>query len=126
MYKNSFIEFSTKAPNPNIPSVCDITTDELAQKMGQVRVIDVRRADEWVGEFGHIPNAQLVTLDTLANRIHELPENLTIVFVCRSGGRSAQATVLALSHGLKNVYNMRGGMIEWTQKKFATTERSDS
>lgn len=33
--------------------------------------------------------------------------------VCRSGGRSGQATLFLQSHGY-DVQNMSGGMLEWT------------
>lgn len=119
-----FIDFASKTSNPQIPDIFDITPDELNSKRNQVRIIDVRRPDEWVGEFGHIPEAELYTLETLPDRIDELPKDETLVFVCRSGNRSAHAAAFAKENGFTSVYNMRGGMIEWTQKNFATAERN--
>jgi rhodanese-related sulfurtransferase len=118
-----FTEFKSKSANPNIPGVDDITPDELREKKSQVRIIDVRRPDEWVGEFGHIQEAELITLNHLPNSIENLPKDQTIVFVCKSGGRSAQATAFAKENGYTSVYNMRGGMIAWTEKNFETVER---
>jgi hydroxyacylglutathione hydrolase len=117
------VQFKSQTNNPMIPTVLDITPEDLRENKSQVKIIDVRRPDEWVGEFGHIPEAELVTLDTLPARIEELPKDQTIVFVCRSGGRSAQAAAFALQSGLHDVYNMKGGMIAWTEKKFETAER---
>lgn len=120
MTTSKFVEFTSKTPNPMLPTVYDISADELRNMKSQVKIIDVRRPDEWVGEYGHIPEAELLTLDTLPMKIQELPHDSTLVFVCRSGARSAQAAAFALEHGHKSVYNMRGGMIEWTNKKFET------
>lgn len=120
-----FIEFKSKAPNPNLPSVFDISTEEVRSNKDKVALIDVRRPDEWVGEYGHIPEAKLIVLDTLPMHIEELPKDTTIVFVCRSGARSAQAAAFALENGFKSVYNMKGGMIDWTQKNFETLERNN-
>jgi rhodanese-related sulfurtransferase len=36
-----------------------------------------------------------------------------VVAVCRSGARSAQATVLLQKAGVKKVANLAGGMLRW-------------
>ena len=117
-------KFSTAKQNPNIPIVEDIEPSELRDKKLSVKIIDVRRPDEWAGEFGHIAEASLMTLDTLPQRISELDKNETIVFVCRSGGRSAQATAFAKTNGFTSVYNMAGGMIAWNERNFEVLERN--
>lgn len=124
MTANRFTDFLTSAPNPNIPHVLDVSPEELRKKKQDVKIIDVRRPDEWVGEFGHIAEAELIVLDTLPDRLPDLPPDLTLVFVCRSGQRSARAAAYALENGFRSVFNMKGGMIEWTQKDFETVERN--
>lgn len=108
----------------------EITGEDLANAMKQpdwksrnVRLIDVRRPDEYVGEYGHVEGAELVTLGPdLQKRIDEGDPKEKIVFVCRSGGRSGQATQYAVQKGYKEVYNMQGGMLRWTELKFPTTK----
>lgn len=124
MNNTSTIEFKSKTVNPNLPTVFDISPEELKNQLGSVVVVDVRRPDEWVGEYGHIAQAQLMTLNTLPTKINELPKDKTIVFVCRSGGRSAQAAAFAQESGLKDVYNMKGGMIEWCQLNFDSVDKN--
>ena len=51
---------------------------------------------------------------------NEIPKDKTVVFVCRSGGRSARATAHALEHGYTNVYNLKGGMILWNELHLET------
>ncbi len=116
--------FKSASPNPNFNGVQDILPAELRERIKDVKVVDVRRPDEWTGEYGHIPGAQLVTLDTLPDQIDDLPQDQTIVFVCRSGGRSGQATAFAQKCGFDKVYNMAGGMIAWTQQNFETEDRN--
>jgi hydroxyacylglutathione hydrolase len=118
------VQFKSQTNNPMIPTVRDITPEDLRSHKSKVKIIDVRRPDEWTGEFGHIPEAELMTLDTLPARIDELPKDQTIVFVCRSGGRSAQATAFAMQNGITDTYNMKGGMIAWTEKNFEVEERN--
>lgn len=117
------LKLNTQA-NPNHEGVLDISADELHKNLRNVKVIDVRRQDEWTGEFGHISGADLMTLNTLPEHIDEISTEKPIVFVCRSGGRSGQATAFALQNGLENVYNMQGGMIAWTQKNFEVEDRN--
>lgn len=112
------------AENPQHAGVRDITPEELRKNKGQVKIVDVRRPDEWKGEFGHIPEAQLITLNTLPEHVEELPTDKPIVFVCRSGGRSGQATAFAMQNGLEDVYNLQGGMIAWTGKNFEVEDRN--
>jgi len=49
----------------------------------------------------------------LMSYLQKEDRNKEIVFVCRSGGRSGQATELALQMGFNKVANMTGGMIAW-------------
>ncbi len=79
-------------------------------------VIDVRRADEFSGELGHIKGAKLVTLGSELHQFLETaPKDKNYLFVCRSGARSTQASLLAASKGFTQVANMAGGMIHWNE-----------
>jgi hydroxyacylglutathione hydrolase len=112
--------FETKEENLHFAGVFDIDARELNEKREQVCLIDVRQPDEFIGDLGHIPGAKLIVLDTLPDHLNEVPKDQTVVFVCRSGGRSARATAFALENGFKNVYNLKGGMILWNELHFET------
>jgi rhodanese-related sulfurtransferase len=112
------VTFSNATANPNAPNIEDVTAEELKEKAASVHVIDVRRPDEYTGELGHIAGAKLVTLNTLPQKLDELPKDGTIVFVCLAGGRSTQAAAFARENGFKHVYNMSGGMLRWNQLGF--------
>lgn len=105
--------FKTKTKNPNFEGVYDIAPAELEQVLSNVKLVDVREPSEYVGELGHIPGADLVPLGSLPDHLNELPKDKTVVFVCRSGNRSAQAAAYATTNGWTNVYNMKGGMLLW-------------
>lgn len=124
MSPKSAIHFQTSKPNPNYPDVSDILPREVLENVSQIRVIDVRRPDEWVGEYGHISEAELMTLDTLPQRLSELSKDETIVFICRSGARSAQAAHFCKQNGFSTVYNMQGGMIAWTEQQFQVKDKN--
>ena len=91
-----------------------ITTSELQAKLeaGEaVNLIDVREVAEL--EAGHIPGVKHIPLGLLEFRMHELNKNIPYIMVCRSGGRSGQATAFLEAQGF-DVTNMSGGMLEWT------------
>jgi len=47
------------------------------------------------------------------DNIEELDAEKSYVFICRSGNRSLQACLFLQSQGFENVYNLRGGMMNW-------------
>jgi hydroxyacylglutathione hydrolase len=100
----------------NIDDVAGVPTlfIESEQDVVGFELIDVRGPDEFTGELGHIDHAKLVTLGPdLESYLASADKEKEILFICRSGARSANATLYALDLGFKKVYNMAGGMIEW-------------
>ena len=79
-------------------------------------IIDVRTEEEFTGDLGHIKGSKLVTLGPdLQNFLESSAKNENYLFVCRSGGRSTQAALLAASKGFDKVTNLAGGMIHWNE-----------
>jgi rhodanese-related sulfurtransferase len=101
----------------------EIDVDEVQKTASLLRLIDVRRPDEFNNELGHIAGAMLVTLGPdLEEFIESVKDpNELVVFICRSGNRSGTATLMAREFGLKEVYNMTGGMIRWNDFQLPVT-----
>lgn len=118
--ETKFIGFDSKSKNPQYEDVYDIEPQELQKKASSVKLIDVRQPDEFVGELGHIADSELLVLDTLPDKMSQIPKDQTVVFICRSGGRSARAAAFALSNGYSHVYNLRGGMLLWNELALPT------
>jgi rhodanese-related sulfurtransferase len=76
-------------------------------------VLDVREPNEFGDALGHIRGARLLPLSTLVEQIGSLPVGTPIVTVCRSGTRSAQASVLLGKAGHGQVANLSGGLLRW-------------
>lgn len=91
----------------------------LKEKGEPFRVIDVRQPNEIAQ--GTVPRAEAVPLHTLPLKLNELDPRETLVLVCRSGARSAQACMFLQQQGFQNVYNLRGGMIGWMQNGLAAS-----
>jgi sulfur dioxygenase len=111
------------APPPDAPSwapltlrfsgVWEIEPMALLEHMAKVQILDVREAPEFIDRLGHLPGARLVPLSQLMERIGELDRDRPVVAVCRSGVRSAQASVLLAKAGFPQVANLAGGMLRW-------------
>ncbi|WP_374079036.1 rhodanese-like domain-containing protein [Bdellovibrio bacteriovorus] len=99
----------------------EITCEEVKLKQNEWTLIDVRTPAEYTGELGHIEGAKLIPLgiDVLEFLKTANPAQ-KIAFVCRSGARSGQATLLSEEMGFINTANMVGGMIRWNELKFPT------
>jgi rhodanese-related sulfurtransferase len=76
----------------------------------QAYLVDVREDDEW--SAGHVPGAQHIPLGALSERSDQIPQDRDVYVICRSGGRSAQATQ-ALNQAGWHAVNVADGMAGW-------------
>jgi rhodanese-related sulfurtransferase len=93
--------------------VWEIEPMALLECASAVQIVDVREAPEFIDRLGHLPQARLVPLSQLIERLGELDRERPVVAVCRSGVRSAQASVLLAKAGFPRVANLAGGMLRW-------------
>lgn len=62
-------------------------------------VLDVRTLPEW--NEGHSEGAKHIVLDTIPQNVEEIKSwGKPVIAVCRSGGRSGQATGFLANHGI--------------------------
>lgn len=94
--------------DPHRSADVDVTEAHRLVQDGAV-LLDVREPGEWAA--GHAPQAVHMPLGSLDPSA--LPSDRAVVAVCRSGGRSAQATEALLAAGL-DVRNLSGGMTAWS------------
>lgn len=107
---------------PAAPAVGTITPAALRARLegGEpVHVVDVRSAAEFAHD-GRIAQARLLPLPVLAERMAELPRDVDIVMVCRSGQRSGLAAEMLTRRGFGRTLNLVGGMQGWTRAGFPT------
>ncbi len=112
--------FKNKQANPHFPDVFDVTPQEVLENSKSLTLIDVREVPEFTGELGHVAGSQLVVLSSIPEKLKTLPTEKSVVFICRSGGRSSQAASFAKANGLSEVFNMQGGMLLWNKLQLPT------
>jgi rhodanese-related sulfurtransferase len=89
----------------------NIPPSALAGLGPEVRRIDVREPDEFIGPLGHLPGAELVPLGTLEAASADWPREHPLLLICRSGIRSSNAAQLLASLGFSQLFNLMGGML---------------
>ncbi len=110
--------YENATPNPG--GHRDVAPAAVTLPAPELRIIDVREPDEFVGELGHVPGATLVPLRTLMAHAPSWPKDAEYLMVCRSGGRSAQASMALTRAGFGRVMNLVGGMLAWNHAGLKT------
>ena len=77
-------------------------------------LLDVREPNEF--QIGRIPGSTLIPLGEVPQRVNEIPRDKEIVVHCKMGGRSAKAAQFLRQQGYKNVKNLKGGILDWSDK----------
>ncbi len=90
---------------------------------GKAVMVDVREPHEYVEV--HATGVRLVPVNTIINevkQIRELANGKEVLFICRSGQRSALAAEYATAAGLTEVplYNVEGGTLAWVEAGYPT------
>lgn len=114
----------TETPSAiNVPSITAYGAYNLVQKNkdnADFVILDVRTADEY--NSGHIANA--INLDYYAPdfklNVDKLDKNKQYLIYCRTGVRGTAATQIMITFGFKNVQNLIGGIVVWTQLGYPT------
>lgn len=103
----------------------EIEPAALAELLHAVQVLDVREPHELTGPLGHIDGAIGIPLGELASRLDRLDRTRPVVAVCRSGARSARATMLLGQSGFGAVANLAGGMLRWRAERQPVVDARD-
>lgn len=111
----------------------EITVVELqnrlkARKEGkdEFHLLDVRLPNEVA--IATIPGSDLlIPIQELPNRVSELDawknDGTDLLIFCRSGNRSGTACNLLESHGFHNTFNVKGGVLAWSDQVDNTVKK---
>jgi uncharacterized membrane protein YdjX (TVP38/TMEM64 family)/rhodanese-related sulfurtransferase len=97
-----------------------LSIDELRQRMSEnseLLVLDVRSAEDYQGELGHIIGTRNIPLEELETCLPELAPNLEkpIALVCTTDRRSKKAAQILGKEGFADVHVILGGMTQWNK-----------
>jgi rhodanese-related sulfurtransferase len=115
--KNTETVAPTPEPAPK-GTYSNVEVDEFRKliEKGEAVLIDVRTSKEY--DQGYIEGAQLIDFYSkdLKAQIAELDKDKTVLVYCRSGKRSSSAMMKMEAAGIKTVYNLSGGILDWIAK----------
>ena len=102
------------------PAVRNLTVQEVKAGMdaGRILLVDVREPDELAAES--IPGAVEMPLQSFDPSGWPDPGDKLLVFSCRSGNRSVNASLIAQAAGLPYNAHMAGGIRAWKEAGFET------
>jgi rhodanese-related sulfurtransferase/peroxiredoxin len=108
-----------RTPGAMPAAVSDIDSQQALALLGEADspyvLVDVRTKGEFERERS--PRARHIPVDEIPHRYNEIGQTTHIIFVCQGGGRSAAAAEFMTSVGASHIYNVVGGMSEWTGPK---------
>jgi rhodanese-related sulfurtransferase len=102
-----------------------ISVQEAKQKLdaGEAVMVDVRNPDEYVEV--HAKGVRLIPVNTImgeTDQIREFADGKDVLFICRSGQRSALAAEYVTAAGVDDIplYNVEGGTLAWVEAGLPT------
>jgi rhodanese-related sulfurtransferase len=92
----------------------DLSPGRVAELLrGGAQAVDVR--EQYERDAGYIAGTLHIELDQLSARAQELDRERPVVFVCRTGSRSALAAQAFAAAGF-DAHNLDGGLKAWVQE----------
>jgi len=85
-----------------------------------ILLLDVRTAEDYNGQQGHIAGSTLLPLEELEQRIDEISDyyEKTVVTICRTDRKSAKAAQLLAEQGCVDVRVAKMGMTDWIKNNY--------
>ena len=104
-----------EAPQPavQVPEIEPVALKKKLDAGENVFILDVREPHEF--QICNL-HGYLIPLGDLPRRVHELDTALPIVAHCRSGQRSARAVEFLQQAGFRKVWNLKGGILAWSDQ----------
>lgn len=108
-----------------------LNVTNLKQRMDEgedILLLDVRTAEDYDGEQGHIAGSTLVPLEQLEQRIDEISDyyEKTVVTICRTDRKSAKAAQLLAEQGFADVHVAKMGMTDWIKNRYPVEKLSSN
>jgi rhodanese-related sulfurtransferase len=109
-------EERAKTPQTEVKNISARQARELIDREKDVFILDVRTKEEY--NDAHIKGANLIPLHELETNLNKIPKDKKVVVHCAKGKRSAKACEILKDKGLKELYNMEGGINQWKSEGY--------
>ena len=76
-----------------------------------IELIDVR--EEFEVEICKIKDSTHIPMNQIPNHLNDLDNKKKLIIICKSGVRSYHVCQFLHQEGFKNIYNLKGGIINW-------------
>lgn len=103
--------------NIALPEI-DVATARQWLDAREALLIDVREVHEY--EFENVPGALLLPLSFLDADYFPALGDAKVIIMCAIGKRSAAAQKQLAAVGIRNLYNLAGGIAAWKQAGYET------
>jgi len=98
--------------------------DMIASNSGNpsFALLDVRTPEEYAE--GHLANSAIVDYrsQSFISQMDGLDRGKTYLIYCRTGNRSGKAQDVMKQLGFREVYDMTGGIVQWTEENLSVVE----
>ena len=108
-------------------SVTTISCDRLNKKITtpNLYILDAREKEEY--DISHIKGAAWVGYNTFSKKkINNIPKDAIVVIYCSIGYRSEKIGEKLKKEGYQKVYNLYGGIFEWSNKKYPLVDNQQT
>lgn len=93
----------------------EMTVQVLNEKLlsKSIHLLDVREDYEYgIANIG----GQLIPINQVVDRKAEIPNDRSVVVMCKAGGRSKKAIDMLKKEGFDNLINLKGGILAWQKE----------
>ncbi len=115
---------ATKDPREPFTRISVAEAKEKLDK-GEAVMVDVREPHEYAEV--HASGVRLIPVNTVIGEVKQIRDfagDKEVLFICKSGQRSALAAEFATAAGLEDIalYNVEGGTLAWVEAGLPTGE----
>ncbi len=96
----------------------DISPLAAIEHLDELRLVDVREPDEFVGPLGHLGGSELIPMNSVLSAATTWDRQAPLLLICRSGARSARVAMALAAMGFQHLFNLNGGMLAWEANGF--------
>ncbi len=96
--------------------VFEVSSMWVAKHGDDCLLVDIRNLEEFLGESGHVPGAELVPVSSLEQQSQEWNMETPVVLISDDTSVAAEAADMLTAMDFSQVMVMKGGMQAWHQR----------